>query len=450
MSHSLVPFSLLDAARVVARGGGLESKLEALSTQALAVADGDAVTVLLHDVDTDTLLSLDGERTVALAGADADLARAMADRLAILPAGVPVGFGPLLPGARSCLLLPLVVEDEDGAFLEGLMAVGWFATEPPFEEAPDTVLAISDLAAVAIRQARLRNSAWERSDHADRLLHTDRLTGLANRVTFERMLELEIARATRQGTPLAVVLLDVDGLTDISERKGARVADEVLRHVAAAIADRVRLLDTVARFGEDEFVVIAPGDAGGIVALRLRDAIAELPPIGEVEIERLGGGGPPSRERRHRRGPRGRLGAGAPRSQVAGPGLDRRRPGGLGLDPPAGSVRPGHRLERGLHAPAHFLGHDIQRPASVDHDPAAGFGGGHLVIARTHPLVEVPVVACTVLETGHLLGATGIPASQPDLDRHVEDDHDVRLEPACDAGPGGQRRSSRSRPLPYP
>ncbi len=137
---------------------------------------------------------------------------------------------------------------------------------------------------MAIRQARLRNSAWERSDHADRLLHTDRLTGLANRVTFERMLELEIARATRQGTPLAVVLLDVDGLSDISERKGARVADEVLRHVAAAIADRVRLLDTVARFGEDEFVVIAPGDAGGIVALRLRDAIAELPPIGEVDI----------------------------------------------------------------------------------------------------------------------------------------------------------------------
>jgi diguanylate cyclase (GGDEF)-like protein len=81
-----------------------------------------------------------------------------------------------------------------------------------------------------------------------------------------------------------VVLLDVDGLTGIGERKGARVADEVLRHVAAAIADRVRLLDTVARFGEDEFVVIAPGDAGGVVALRLGEAIAELPPIGEVDI----------------------------------------------------------------------------------------------------------------------------------------------------------------------
>ena len=156
--------------------------------------------------------------------------------------------------------------------------------EPPIEDAPDAILAIADLAAVTIRQARLRNSAWESSDHADRLSHTDRLTGLANRVTFERMLELEIARATRQGSPLAVAVLDVDGLTDIGERKGARVADEVLRHVASAIADRVRLLDTVARFGEDEFVVIAPGDAGGLVALRLRDAIAELPPIGDTEI----------------------------------------------------------------------------------------------------------------------------------------------------------------------
>ena len=279
-----MPFSLLDAARIVARGGGLDSKLEALSAQARIIAEADAVAILLHDVDTGALLSLDGERVVPMDDPDADLGQAVADRLAIVSAAVPASLAPLLPGARSCLLSPLVVEDEDGAFLEGLLTVGWSAGTPPVDEVPDAILAVSDLSAVAIRQARLRNSAWERSDHADRLLHTDRLTGLANRVTFERMLELEIARATRQGTPLAVVLLDVDGLSGISERKGNRVADEVLRHVAAAIADRVRLLDTVARFGEDEFVVIAPGDAGGIVALRLRDAIAELPPIGEVEI----------------------------------------------------------------------------------------------------------------------------------------------------------------------
>lgn len=284
MPDRAVPFSLLDAVRVVARGGTLDDKLAALAEHARALVEADSVVVLLHDMDSATLLSLDGSVVLEPAGQAGPIAAAVADRVTAPLAEVPAVLAVSLAGAAGCLLVPLVVEDEDGASLEGILVLGWDAAGPPLADAPDGLLALADLTAVAIRQARLRNSAWERSDHADRLLHTDRLTGLANRVTFERMLELEIARATRQGSALAVVLLDVDGLSAISQRQGARVADEVLRHVAAAIADRVRLLDTVARFGEDEFVVIAPGDAGGIVALRLRDAIAELPPIGEVEI----------------------------------------------------------------------------------------------------------------------------------------------------------------------
>ena len=284
MSERVVPFSLLDAARVVARGGGLDQKLEALAAQARVAVDAADVAILMHDADAGLLLSFDGLVAMPTGDVETELSRAIGDRAPVACTALPALLVPVMPATRSCLFSPLVVEDEEGAVLEGIMAVGWAADTAPFTTAPEAILAISDLAAVAIRQARLRSSAWEHSDHADRLLHTDRLTGLANRVTFERMLELEIARATRQGTPLAVVLLDVDGLSDIHERKGARVADEVLRHVAAAIADRVRLLDTVARFGDDEFVVIAPGDAGGIVALRLRDAIADLPPIGEVAI----------------------------------------------------------------------------------------------------------------------------------------------------------------------
>ena len=284
MPERPVPFSLLDAARVAARGGTFDSKLAALSSQAQAVTDASCVSILLHDADADILLSIDGELALPISAIDDKTRQAVSDRQTVLTAGAPKALASALPGAKSSLLTPLVIEDEDGSFLEGLLAMGWPSAEPPIDEAPDAVLAIADLAAVTIRQARLRNSAWEQSDHADRLSHTDRLTGLANRVTFERMLELEIARATRQGTPLAVAVLDVDGLSGIAEHKGARVADEVLRHVASAIADRVRLHDTVARFGEDEFVVIAPGDAGGIVALRLRDAIAELPPIGDTEI----------------------------------------------------------------------------------------------------------------------------------------------------------------------
>ncbi len=284
MPERPVPFSLLDAARVVARGGSFDSKLAALTEQARAVTDAGPVAFLLHDADADVLLSLDGELALPMAAADAETTRAVADRQPVIVDSVPESLAGQLPEAASAMLAPLVVEDEDGAFIEGLLAIGWTSAKAPIDEAPDAALAIADLAAVTIRQARLRNSVWEQSDHAERLSHTDRLTGLANRVTFERMLELEIARATRQGTPLAVAVLDVDGLSKISDQKGARVADEVLRHVASAIADRVRLLDTVARFGEDEFVVIAPGDAGGIVALRLRDAIAELPPVGDTDI----------------------------------------------------------------------------------------------------------------------------------------------------------------------
>lgn len=284
MSERAVPFSLLDAARVVARGGTFDAKLATFSEQARDITDAAAVAVLLHDADGDVLLSLDGELALPVSAVDEDMAQAVADRQPLILADVPVAIRGLLPDARSCLLSPLVVEDEDGAFLEGLLLIGWGTAEPPIDAVPDAVLAISDLVAVTVRQARLRNTAWEQADHAERLSHTDRLTGLANRVTFERMLELEIARAARQGSPLAVAVLDIDGLSEIAASKGARVADEVLRHVASAIADRVRLLDTVARFGEDEFVVIAPGDAGGVVALRLRDAIAELSPVGDTRI----------------------------------------------------------------------------------------------------------------------------------------------------------------------
>ena len=284
MPERPVPFSLLDAARVVARGGTFDEKLAALSEQVRSLTDAGPVVILLHDPDADLLLSLDGQLALPVSAADSDTSRAVSDRAPVLMPGVAESLAGVLDGASSCLLAPLVVEDEDGAFIEGLLAMGWPVPQPPFDEVPDSVLAFADLAAVTIRQARLRNSMFEQADHRERVSHTDRLTGLANRVTFERMLELEIARATRQGTPLAVAVVDVDGLSAIGQEKGARVADEVLRHVASAIAERVRLLDTVARFGEDEFVVIAPGDAGGIVALRLRDAVAELPPVGEAEI----------------------------------------------------------------------------------------------------------------------------------------------------------------------
>jgi diguanylate cyclase (GGDEF)-like protein len=254
MAEPSVPFSLLDAARIVARGGSLDAKLEAL------------------------------REIIPVADAGPEVAAAISERSATHAEAVPTGLADLLPTTGPAVIVPLVTVHEEGADVEGLLAVSGVAQVTTDLSTLEALSAIADLSAVSIRQARLWNAAWEQSDHADRLLHTDRLTGLANRVTFERMLELEVARASRQGTPLAIAVVDVDGLSSIGVESGERTADEIRRHVAAAIADRVRLLDTVARIGDDEFVVIAPGDAGGVVALRLRDAIAELPPVGGVPV----------------------------------------------------------------------------------------------------------------------------------------------------------------------
>jgi diguanylate cyclase (GGDEF)-like protein len=136
--------------------------------------------------------------------------------------------------------------------------------------------ALADLCAVAIRQARLENALLEKADWIGRLANTDPLTGLANRVTFERMLELEIARATRQETQLSVLLFDIDGFAQINESAGAEMADDVLRFVAATLAGQVRLVDTVARFGPDEFAMIAPGGGGEIAGRRISNAMAML------------------------------------------------------------------------------------------------------------------------------------------------------------------------------
>lgn len=146
----------------------------------------------------------------------------------------------------------------------------------------DAVLlaAFADLIALTIDRARLTAAAQERSDWQERMAHTDALTGLANARTLSRVLELEVARAGRQGTELSVALFDVDGLAAANAGGGPAAGDDVLREVAAVLAESVRLVDTVARWGGDEFLVVAPGAAGMTVARRVLDAVAKRPSPG--------------------------------------------------------------------------------------------------------------------------------------------------------------------------
>jgi hypothetical protein len=94
-----------------------------------------------------------------------------------------------------------------------------------------------------------------------------------NARTLSRVLELEVARASRQGTELSVAIFDIDGLASANAGSGPAAGDDILREVAAVLAESVRLVDTVARWGGDEFLVVAPGAAGMTVARRVLEAV---------------------------------------------------------------------------------------------------------------------------------------------------------------------------------
>ena len=175
--------------------------------------------------------------------------------------------------------LPLVVGRGAIDHVVGVLAVGWTAEAPAAHGSPGLVDALADLAALAIDRSRLAAGMAERAEWMERLAHIDPLTGLANRRTFDRVLELEIARAIRQQSEVAVAIFDVDAFRATNDAVGHAAGDDILRAVAAILAEQVRLVDTVARIGGDEFVVIAPGSGGRAVADRVIRAVQALPAV---------------------------------------------------------------------------------------------------------------------------------------------------------------------------
>ena len=83
---------------------------------------------------------------------------------------------------------------------------------------------------------------------------------------------------------MSLAIFDVDDFRATNAADGHDVGDDVLRRVAAVLAESVRLVDTVGRIGGDEFVLVAPGSAGAMVARRILDGIAALPAVGGRQI----------------------------------------------------------------------------------------------------------------------------------------------------------------------
>jgi diguanylate cyclase (GGDEF)-like protein/PAS domain S-box-containing protein len=107
---------------------------------------------------------------------------------------------------------------------------------------------------------------------------TDPLTGLANRLHFEQALEDEMERSRRYASPLSLVMFDIDHFKAVNDTHGHEAGDDVLKGIATLAGERLRRSDRLARWGGEEFLILAPGvEARETAALaeKLRAAVAD-------------------------------------------------------------------------------------------------------------------------------------------------------------------------------
>jgi diguanylate cyclase (GGDEF)-like protein/PAS domain S-box-containing protein len=142
----------------------------------------------------------------------------------------------------------------------------------------------------------IRGIVWNSRDVTDRkviqqriqhLAYHDNLTGLPNRGLLQDRLARSVARAERSGRKVAVLFIDLDNFKNINDTLGHDVGDELLRQVSRRLSECVRLEDTIARQGGDEFIVLLDnldeGRNASVVAQKILNSLRQPLILGGTE-----------------------------------------------------------------------------------------------------------------------------------------------------------------------
>ena len=169
-------------------------------------------------------------------------------------------------GSFSMLLLPLIAGDE-------IVGVAQFERDSPgafTDRDLARVRALAGLAATTLANVHSHRNVYHQAV-------TDSLTGLYNRRYMQDVLLEERRRATRYGHPLSIIMLDVDNFKTYNDTYGHVQGDVLLRMAADILRENVRGVDTVGRYGGEEFIIILPETQPAEAyqaAERLRRAVA--------------------------------------------------------------------------------------------------------------------------------------------------------------------------------
>jgi diguanylate cyclase (GGDEF)-like protein/putative nucleotidyltransferase with HDIG domain len=246
--------SLYEISRTLGSALSLSEVLAIIATKLEHVADFSTLVIYLLEAGSLKAAHVSGKNADRIKGLDIKMGEGHAGwvaehRRVLITSSANEDFASILGGSasiyRSAAAFPLLRDDS----LVGALAL--YSEEDCGHSADEVRLleTICGHAATAVYNAL----AFERSQES---ALTDNLTGLPNSRYMYSFFEQEKSRAERDGSPLVIMMMDLDGFKKVNDTYGHHVGDEILRRTSHLIRRKLRLGDTLIRYAGDEFVAV--------------------------------------------------------------------------------------------------------------------------------------------------------------------------------------------------